>query len=570
MIIHYNRKTRKFEIECNFVENALIADLPNKRFQKHRRLWQAPAFSRNSEFLLARFKDDMTPEALSAAEHSISRKEIKRRPFPGWYDFKTEPFKHQMQALDYVWGLDKYALFMEMGTGKTKIAIDLNSAHLMSGRAQVWVIFCPNAVRHNWADEISTHCPMWGVPVHIADTTTKAKRNRLLAAADSTDPFIVVVGIESMQVQHRGGHSYTTLMEMVGDKKTLMTVDESHLIKNPEANRSKNIQEFAEFAEVCGVMTGSPIAQGILDLYQQFNILDPDIIGIGNYYSFRSRYAEMGGYENREVVGYKNVDELMDLIRPYVFQCTKEEALDLPDKLYSRRVVQMTKEQARVYRELNRDTESLIKDLSQNGKSIELIVDQVLQKYNALQQVTGGFVNYNDETGEEVIRRSAWIVDPERNPKVRELMAIAEENPGKCMIIWAKFRNEIQIICEALRHKYGPDSVVEYHGGISVDQRRANLDAFKRGTSTFFVANQQTGGTGLTINEANLVVYFSNSLKLVDRLQSEDRCHRIGQDANVTYVDLACEGTKDINIMSALRDKKDIADYVRDSIKQDT
>lgn len=567
MKIEYSTKSKKFEIRCNYAENGLIADLPSKKFQKRRMVWAAPALARNCEFLLRRLREEMTPEAIEVAEKGMERKRIRRQPFPGWYQFRTNPFKHQRQALDHAWGLEHNAFFMEMGTGKTKVAIDLNSARIMSGTFDVWVVFCPIAIRDNWVDEVRTHCPLTNIPVHVVGDFTKAKERALLKAGGSNQPFIALVGIESLSQKIRGGKVYETLVEMIGDKNFGVTVDESHLIKGHDSNRSRNVQDLAQYAKTVDLMTGTPIAQGIMDLYQPFQVMNPEIIGMGDFYSFRNRYAEMGGYENREVVGYKNVEELMSLIQPYVFQRTKEETLDLPDKLYSRRAVQMSKEQARVYRELDKETESMIKDLARGGQSVEVIVDQVLTKYNALQQITGGFVNYDDESGEEKVRRSAWLVEPEHNPKVKELMAVAAENPGKPVIIWAKFRNEITIIVEALERKYGRGSVSEYHGGLNKDERKASLAAFKSGQTQFFVANQQTGGTGLTVNESNLVVYFSNSLKLVERLQSEDRNHRIGQKNDVVYVDLVCTGTKDVTVLQAIREKRDVAEYVREAMQ---
>jgi len=573
--ITYNPKAKKFEIECTFAENSLIAGLPSKRFQARRRIWQATALSRNAEFMLSdpRIKQAMTPDAVAVAEKSVNRVKIRREPFPAWYRFKTQPFKHQQQALDHVWGLERHALFMEMGTGKTKVAIDLNAARMMEGSIDTLVVFCPNAIRDNWADEWATHSPLQDIPALIVGDLTKSKKQALVTRASGLERSVIVVGMESLQQKRRGGSAWDTLLEMVGGRKYAVVVDESHLAKNPDANRSKNVEDIAGNAQFCGIMTGSPIAQGILDLYQQFQILDPDIIGIGDYFSFRSRYAEMGGFENRQVIGYNNVEELMGLVKPYVFQCTKKEALDLPEKLYTRRIVKMTKEQEKVYREIDKESETMISDAVSRGTPFELVVEQVLAKYNALQQVTGGFVNYDDilevdEFGGTVdkVRKSAWLVEPERNPKVKELMAIAEEHGDKPIIVWAKFRNEIEIIVNALRAKYGPDSVAEYHGGISREDRKASMAGFKEGRHRFFVANQQTGGTGLTINEANVVVYFSNSLKLVERLQSEDRNHRIGQKNDVLYIDLVCQGTKDVDVMQAIRDKKDVADYVRDSM----
>jgi SNF2 family DNA or RNA helicase len=568
MQIDHNARLNCFEITCDYVENQYLNGLPSKRYRHGQRLWRANTLSRNSLFLLKdpKLRSAMTPKALAVAEKALAGRTVHREPFPPWYRFKTKPFLHQRQALDYLWGLDRYAIFAEMGTGKTKIAIDLNCARLMSDMADVWVVFCPNSVRDTWIEEWTTHTTTPDIPALFVGDLTKPRIRALVTQADDLQRFVAICGLESLSVGLRDGTAYNTLLDLIAGRRYMVTVDESHYIKNPDANRSRNIEHLAQAAKSCGVMTGSPIARTILDLYQQFHVLDPNIIGIGDYFSFRNRYAEFGGFENRQIIGYKNVDELMELIKPYVFQCTKAEVLDLPDKLYTRRVVKMAKEQERVYKELIHGFETEVNDLTRSGKPINIIIEHLLVQYNALQQITGGFINYDDDDSGEVVRRSAWIVSPEHNPKVRELIEIAEENDPHQIIIWAKFRNEIAMIVEALTKHFGTDCVSEYHGGLDRQQRQDSLRRFKEGKSRFFVANQQTGGTGLTINEANLVIYFSNSFKLVDRIQSEDRNHRIGQKSEVLYIDLACAGTKDIDILTAIKTKKDLAQWVHDQL----
>jgi len=574
MNITYNKVAKKFSIDCPFRENHLISEIPSKRFQKRIKLWHVPVLYRNAEHLLSNLRGHMDEESIQIAENVVSLRRVKQEDFPSWYAFKTKPYKHQIKALNHSWGLEAYALFMEMGTGKTKIAIDLHSARFMTAAINAWVVFCPNAIRDNWVDEIRVHCPLTDIPVFVVGDLTAPKAAKMIKTAEQSERFIAIVGIESLQQIHRGGAAWKTLMGMIGDRKYAVSVDESHLVKNPDANRSRNIEGFAEYATHRGVMTGSPIAQGLLDLYMPFQIIDPNIIGIGDYYSFRNRYAEMGGYENKEIIGYRNVEELMSAIKPYVFQCTKEEALDLPDKIYIRRNITMSKEQERVYKEIHKESEVMISDMVRAGKPIEVIAESVITKYGMLQQVTGGFLNYKEVIGEdddaEVVRRSTWLVEPLKNPKILDLIAVAEENPTKKIIVWAKFRNEIAMIVEALEAKFGK-VVSEYHGGIpnkpGNDQRKANLTEFKTGNNRFFVANQQTGGTGLTVNESTLVYYYSNSLKLVDRLQSEDRNHRIGQGEAVTYVDGVCHGTIDCDILESIRGKKDVADYVKEKMK---
>lgn len=540
----------KFQIEATFQENALIAGLPLKRFNSRTRVWHVPNMRRNCDYMVENLRKYMTEEAAVIAEQSRQKVKAKYVPFPGWYKFKTPPFDHQRQALDFAYGVDRHAFFMEMGTGKTKTSIDLMTAHMLAGRFSTWVVFCPNSVRHNWAREIEAHCPV-SPGVVVVESGKKAK-------IDDNPLQVIIVGLESLSSKYRGGTAYQTLVDLIGGKKYAVTVDESHLCKNHDANRSRNVRDIASGAVVCNIMTGSPVTQGLLDLYMPFEILDPQILGFGSFFAFKNRYAIMGGYENREVIGYQNQDELMTTIKPFVFQCKKEEVLDLPPKVYSVREVEMTAEQKRVYKEINKEMESIV---HRDGQSIEIYVDQVLAKYTMLQQISGGFINHRDEEGK---KSTTMLVEPHKNPKIQELINILEQNPNKFVIVWAKFRTEINQIVQEL-HRCGITSV-EYHGGISSEDREENLKLFNGGKARVFVANQQTGGTGLTLNISDLVIYYSNSLKLADRMQSEDRCHRIGQDKSVLYVDLVAGGSKDSRIMSVLRDKMDIAEYVRSNI----
>lgn len=571
MHITFGQRSKKFEISCTIRENSLIADMPNKRFQKRLGLWHAPALTRNVAFMLSNLRQHMDAAALAKAEEVQALTVVKPEPFPAWYPFKTAPFKHQMTALNHAWGLPAYAWFMEMGTGKSKTACDLHAAKFMDGQITAWLVICPSAIRDNWADEIRTHFPLTDIPVFVPADLDARKITRLQKEAEKHQRIIVVAGVEGLSQKHRGGHLFNAIMQLIGDRKYAMTVDESHTCKSPDAVRSVNVEEFRPYAKSVGIMTGTPIGLNILDLYQQFQIMDPNIIGIGDFYSFRNRYAEMGGYEGKQIIGFRNVEELMGLVKPYVFQCTKAEVLDLPDKTYTKRTVEMAPEQEKVYKEVKKQAEVMARDMARQGTPVELIVDSVLLKYNAMQQITGGFVNHYedslDEFGEEKrIRKTAWLVEPSRNPKVRELLNIADETGDKKIIVWAKFRNEIAIIAEALRERYGQDSVAEYHGGVPRETRAEELARFKTGSARFFVANQKTGGTGLTVNESHTVVYFSNTLVLIERLQSEDRNHRIGQKNPVLYIDLVCRGTKDEDILTSIRLKKDVAQYVAEEL----
>ncbi|AXH72363.1 MAG: SNF2 family superfamily II DNA/RNA helicase [Caudoviricetes sp.] len=562
----YNPRNKKFVITCPFHLNHLIQGLPNKRWQKTSRVWHAPVLSRNAEFLMDHKNAQhiqMTPMALEAAQEALARISITYEPFPLDHPWVTQPMSQQRRALDHAWGLEACAFFMEMGTGKTKTAIDWAEASLNANRFSIVVVFCPNAVGQTWVNEWKKHgCEFRTFLCSTENVKSKTFQRDLY---NHSGPVALIVGAESIQHKEGGGAAYDAVLEYVGHMlgkgfKYGMVADESHLYKNHDANRSKNVKTVAQGAVRRLIMTGTPLAHGPLDLFMQYEILDPNIIGIGDYYSYKARYAVMGGYEDKGVVGYQNLDELMALVKPYTFQCTKEEVLDLPPKAYQVRYVNLTPEQEKLYKTLTKTKEAEIRGAS--GQAIDIQVNMVLELNLLQQQIVGGFISYREEDGK--FRKVEQLIEGKRNPKIREILAIAEENPGRQMIVWAKFRREISDIVAALTE--AGYSCSEYHGGLTPEERETQLQAFKGGKTQFFVSNTQTGGTGITINEAKTTIYYSNSFKLIDRLQSEDRNHRIGQDDHVLYIDLVAKGTVDETVSKALAEKKDMATFVRESM----
>jgi SNF2 family DNA or RNA helicase len=201
---------------------------------------------------------------------------------------------------------------------------------------------------------------------------------------------------------------------------------------------------------------------------------------------------------------------------------------------------------------------------------IEVFVEHAMTKYGISQQITGGFINYDDVAGVETIkkvRKSEILVDPIKNPKIVELIRIANENPDKLIVVWAKYRTEILMIKQALELTYGRGVCSEYHGGIPKEERDNEERRFLNKESRFMLSNQQTGGAGTTWTESEITFYYSNGFRMLDREQSEDRNHRIGTVNKVMYYDMLAEDTIDEQILDAIELKKDLAKFVRDGIR---
>jgi len=542
-------KTRRFLIECNFAENQHVRSLPNRRFIRRTKAWEAPALRRNIACLRKLQEKgiaELSPEAdkLCAEVEELVAASKKHVPFPTWYPFKTDPYKVQQHGLDFMWSTRNPALFCEMGTGKSKMMIDWLSAKIMAGEAKAAVVFCPTSIRDNWVEQVEIHCPIEGVEARVVQAQTKAQRRVLYEFMDDPDipAKILICGIESLQQKVGGGTAYGAVLHFITrehHKPYLCLVDESHLIQNVDTNRWQNISKLSMAAASRVVATGTETDGNPLDLYGQFEFLDENILGFGNYYSFKNRYAVMGGYENREVVSYQNLDELIEIVRPHVFQATKEDVTDLPDKIHLPPRV--------------------------------AVVEGVLAVYTAIQQVCCGHMGHAIEVetkrGPKMQRTQTRVVEPKNNPKIRELLQILPEVRGKCLI-WCKYRLELGGVVEALSKEYGPGSVLQFHGDMDRDERAEAIDRFRNDPDArFFVLMSSVGGTGLTLNEATFSIYMSNSFKLRDRLQSEDRNHRIGQGSPVRYIDIVADHPVERLINSAIRDKKDVADFLRKQIR---
>ena len=468
------------------------------------------------------------------------------------YRFKTKPYDHQIKALEKSWAQKTYALFMEMGTGKSKVLVDNIAMLYDRGAIRGALIVAPKGVYKNWDQiEFPTH-----MPEHVEYTKvlweaniTKKKQYELDTLFDDKgDLKILIMNVEAFSTEKGLDFAHSFLNIFVG--RALIGIDESTTIKNPTAKRTKNILKIGNLAKYRRILTGSPVTKSPLDLYSQCKFLDPFHLNQQSYYSFRTRYANMiernfGGRRVQLVGSYRNLGELTTLLDKFSYRVLKEECLDLPEKVFTKRHVQLTAEQKKVYNQLRQTALAMLDDKMMSTMNV---ITQMMR----LHQVTCGHFKADDD--------SVTLLD---NNRVDTLLDLLEETDGK-VIIWANYRQDIKNIVDTLKKRHGDDSTVEYHGGVDPTLRQENIALFqeKNSPTRYFVGNTQTGGYGITLTAANTVIYYSNNYDLEKRLQSEDRAHRIGQTGSVTYVDLIAEETIDEKIVKALRKKIDIANEI--------
>ena len=465
------------------------------------------------------------------------------------YKFKTKPYAHQMTALEKSWNRETYAYFMEMGTGKTKVLID-NAAMLYDkGKINGALIVAPKGVVGTWySNELPTHLPdhIENVSVLWQANIFKKQQEKLETLYEiETALHILIMNVEAFSTTK--GVDFAKKFLSCHD--TLMAIDESTTIKTPSAKRTKNILALAEEAKYRRIMTGSPVTKNPLDLYSQCYFLSPWSLDFSSYYAFRNRYAEMKtlhmhGRQIQVVNGFKNLGELSDKIKDFSYRVLKEDCLDLPDKIFIKRQISLSKDQRKLYDQMKKQALAIL-----NGKQSTTV--NALTQLMRLHQITCG--HFTDDNGG---------TQPIENNRISELMDVLEDVEGKA-IIWAHYQYDINQIIKAVVAKYGPGSVVDYYGLTPKDERQDNIKRFQDDPKCrFFVGTPSTGGYGITLTAANTVIYYSNGYDLEKRLQSEDRAHRIGQKKPVTYVDINAQDTVDEKIVKALRKKINIASEV--------
>lgn len=477
---------------------------------------------------------------------------MEEETFLSKYPFKNQPFTHQSAYLQRFWKTDHGALFAEMGTGKSFMLINNIAMLYDRGLIDAALIVAPKGVYRNWSSaEIPKHMPAH-TPYKMASwspTPRKAEQEQMsdmLAAAD--DLRILVMNIEAFSTE-KGVSFARTFLRIT--RSCFMAVDESTTIKTPTAKRTKQIIKVGREARYRRIATGSPVTKSPLDLYAQCEFLDSSCLGVPSYYAFQARYAvqverRLATHTFKQVVGYRNLDELKEKLDQFSFRVTKAECLDLPDKIYTRRDVELTPDQKKYYDQMKLMALSMFDDGS------VMSTNNALTQLMRLHQICCGHIKLDDGRQEDI-----------PSNRIEELKAVLAESSSK-VIVWANYRRDIENIKQALQKEYGMTSVATYFGDTESEERQAIVERFQDPDSDlrFFVGNPRTGGYGLTLTAANLVVYYSNSFDLEVRLQSEDRAHRIGQTSKVTYVDLITRNTVDEHIVKALRNKIDIASQV--------
>lgn len=467
---------------------------------------------------------------------------------------RKKGYAHQDAALAH-WASPHYALFWEMGLGKTKTTIEHAAMLFLNGEIDGLLIMAPNTAYLNWIyEEIPAHMPEginYRLGYYSARSTTESQRqlNKVAHAVDDTLD-ILAINIEAVNTVN-GFHAVGIF---VTNHYVMCVIDESSRIKSPIAKRTKAAHAIGRRCDYRRILSGTPMTQNPLDLWTQLEFLKPGLSGHRSFSSFRSYYAkmvtmQMGSRAFNKIVGFRNLEDLQELLKDVADRKMKIDCLDLPEKIFENVYVEQTPEQRRAYNNLR---QSALHELDQGVVTVTDALSVLLR----LHQINCGHVKMDDGT----------IVDIPSN-RLTMLLDLVEDISGK-VIIWARFRHDITTIAAALNEKYGQESVALFYGATSKIERLESMRRFKDDPRCrFFVANPASAGMSLTLVSAHVAIYYSLSYSLEEWLQSQDRNHRIGQDRAVTYQTLMVRDTVDEKVVRALMAKQDLTNGVLDGLR---
>lgn len=502
---------------------------------------------------------------------------------------KPPPYKHQVEALRRGRDAEFFAYFMQYGTGKSRVLIDNACELYREGRVRGALIVAPKGVYRNWqTSEIPTHMEP-DIPYRVGyydAKGNKASRESMAAILKPADCLdFLLINIESLAT----ADGIRACLSFLRSRTVIMAIDESTMIKNPTAKRTKTAVKLGRLARYRRVLTGDPYANSPLDVFAQFEFLQPGALGFESFTVFRQAYAVLLGVPGAprwvsRVVGYRNVEDLKKRVAPHAFFAEKP---PLPPKVYlAPRQVEMLPKQRAAYDDMRRyslaeigrqlELSAVIPDVSDDElakgtlgdesaepalatASAEIVLTQMLR----LQQIACGFVRIED--GQEVD-----LCDG-KNPRIADVLDFLESvGPKAKVIIWCPFTYSIKQLIAAVTDTYGADSLVHYYGATTSEERECAKIAFQdpANKAHIFIGNQSTAGRGITLTQASYVLYFANMYDNELRANSEDRAHRIGLDHTVFYQDQEAAPV-DTKVREALGKKKTLSEMLRDGSWRD-
>lgn len=535
--------------------------------------------------------------------------------------FKTPPYPFQLEDLERSADREGFGLLWEQGLGKAKALVD-TAAHLhRAGKIRALVLVAPNGVHANFIGELRIHCPddvPWhGLTYYSSRASTKRFQREVdqLLAAEGRSLRVLAISYDALNT----ANGFALAQQMVTTAPALMALDESQAIKEPSSVRSKKVHLLGKHARYRRIYSGTPLETGPFDIFNQMRFLYPTFwqgMGLGSFWVFKQEFATFrqarnsDGHAYQQLLQYRDLDRLRGLIAPHVSRRLKDEVgLQLPPKTYTRATFELAPAQRKAYDQVREEIRLEVEDgamepttalvrltrLQQIASGYAVVTEPAPYAvgepvvWSAADRVVQGAVDEVLETtvrcrgrvttedgaqGDEVRmeftkgaasllrltpprQRVVDLVAPKDNPRLQLLLALLDGIAHK-VIVWARFRRDVDLVCEALGER-----AVRYDGSVKDADRVEVLRRFREDDAVrVLVANPAAISMGVTLTVAKTVIYYTNSFRLIERLQSEDRAHRIGQDQPVQYVDLNGVDTVDVYISDKLIGKFDLVSFV--------
>lgn len=535
--------------------NFLLQVSGRKGFEKSGIGYYFETTQRNVEIWMECFPDCELVDERHRARHDTTRDFFRTGAVRPPFSIVKSQYEFQKRGFAKLKDLEVSAMFMGTGTGKTKMSIDKSLYLYCDYKIDGLLVMTKKGVHEQWIDEqLPEHVPKditylahaWGGMKTVRE---KREFENFLRIKDVFKVFAINIdatwrkdGLDCIIkfIDSMGGNVYGL-------------VDESQDISDPESKRGENLLQIRDAVRYRSILSGTPIGTNLENVWGQFMYLDPDIVGHKYKTAFRGEYCNMvsNGFGGQKIQSHKNLKSFYARIDNVTFRATKEEDLDLPEKVYKRDTFQMSDAQRKAYEELRKDFLTKL----ENEKIVT--VDHAATMIMRLQQITCGFVTDEDGTVQ-------YFDD---NPRLKRAQEIDEEiGRNEKKIFWCRFKDDAQMLMKAFGKR-----AVDYVGATSDADRSRNKALFMDPNSgkDIFISNPAAGGTGLNLQgNCAYAIYYSNSFNAIHRWQSEDRIHRIGTYKTTFFIDMMASRSVDARILQNLKAKKDFSDLVLDDIRK--
>ena len=459
---------------------------------------------------------------------------------------KVKPYEHQVKAFNFAKEKLKensgIALLMDMGLGKSLTSIAIVGDRFNNNEIERVLVICPTSIINVWQEEFNKFADYEYSLEMIVGSTMEKRKQKLESLKYKHGLKVAVINYEA---------TWRIEPELHDFRADMIICDESQKIKTHNAAQSKAIHRLGSKAKYRIILTGTPVQNSPMDVFSQWKFLDPKLFG-NSFYTFRNRYAVMGGYYNHQIVKYKNMDDLTSKAHSIAYRITKEEALDLPEQIFLNRYIELEDSARQLYDAV---AERSYAELSDG----EITATNVLTKLIRLSQIAGGHIKDDADKYQ--------IVSKAKINELKEIMNDVIITNKKKLVVFARFIPEIESI-KLLAKEMGINYTC-ITGEIKIEERGAMVEQFQKNEEVkLFIAQIQTAGLGITLTAADTAVFYSLDFNYANYSQAVARTHRIGQKNVCTYINLIATGTVDSKIMNALQNKQDIAKNIVDNWKE--